>query len=47
MSKHRKRPEKGRTRRGSSNFLQRVLGQVIARCITDSVRDLWNWLSLF
>lgn len=45
MSRHRKSPEKGRTRCGRGNFLQRVLEQVTARAITDALRDLIGWLS--
>lgn len=45
MSKHRKRPVKGRIRRGRSNVLQRILEQATARAIADCVRDLIEWLS--
>lgn len=39
MSMRRRRPEKGRTRRGCDTILQWVLERVAAKIIADYVRD--------
>lgn len=39
------RPDKGRTRRGSGNFLQRVLENSVARLIVSYARDLLDRLT--